>query len=69
MTLDRLLGEWLRFCETKGLTPKTVHNYRWHAERRIIPALGSILIDELTAKQIDDYYASLASDLGDSDRS
>jgi integrase len=64
VTLDRLLGEWLRFCETKGLTPKTLHNYRWHANHRIIPALGSIPIDELTAKQIDDYYASLASDLG-----
>lgn len=64
ITVEHLLAEWLRFCETKKLTPKTLHDYRWHANCRIIPALGSIAISTLTAKQLDDYYGSLSRDLG-----
>ena len=46
-----------------------MHNYGWYAHCRIIPVLGAIPIDELTAKEIDDYYRSPARDRGHSSES
>jgi integrase len=59
VTLEHLLNEWIRFCEEKPLAPRTIYDYRWHSQKRIIPVLGSIPIDKLTAKDIDDYYGTL----------
>ncbi len=56
-TVGHLLDEWLRFCETRGLTPKTIHEYRWHVQKGIVPVLGGIPIVELTAKDIDWNYS------------
>ena len=47
VTVAQLMDEWLRFCETKGLAARTVFDYRWHAEHRIIPALGTISIERM----------------------
>ena len=58
-TLEHLLVEWLRFCRNKGLSPKTTSDYEWRSRQRIIPELGSIPIDELSAKHLDDYYGAL----------
>ncbi|MHB8191270.1 MAG: tyrosine-type recombinase/integrase [Ferrimicrobium sp.] len=59
VTLEHLLTEWLRFCEGKALSAKTLYDYRWHVTHRVIPALGSTPIDELTARDIDAYYSTL----------
>lgn len=58
-TLERLLSEWLVFCRGKGLSPKTMRDYEWCSWQRIGPELGSIPINELTPKHLDDYYAKL----------
>ena len=58
-TLEELLVEWLRFCRHRGLSPKTVSDYEWGSRQRIIPKLGMIPIDELSAKLLDDYYGEL----------
>ena len=58
-TLEQLLSEWLTFCRGKGLSPKTMRDYEWCALQRIAPELGSIPINELTPKHLDDYYAKL----------
>ena len=59
VTIDRLLEEWLRLCEARGLSPRTLHDYQWHAHRRIGPALGKIAVDKLTVKDLDGYYGEL----------
>lgn len=67
-TLGELVEAWIAHIELppdegegprQGLAPKTVAEYRRIARQRLIPALGGIALDDLTAKHFDDYYREL----------
>ncbi|WP_298344126.1 site-specific integrase [Ferrimicrobium sp.] len=58
-TVEYLLEEWLRFCRGKDLAVRTYDDYQWHAYHRLIPAIGSIPLNALTVKDLDDLYAGL----------
>ena len=58
MTVAQLIERWLDDI-TPQRTPRTIHEYRRVAAHDIVPALGTVRIDRLKARDIDDYYRSL----------
>jgi len=56
--LATILGEWIDLREPT-LSPSTVDVYLHLIRRRLIPALGHIKVGQLTARQLDRYYAAL----------
>jgi hypothetical protein len=60
LTLERVAS----FQCNQRAYPQDMHSDGWHAHYRIIPVLDAIPIDELTAKEIDDYHRSPARDRG-----
>jgi integrase len=57
-TFGQLLDIWLRDGK-QGRAPATLDGYRINIESTIRPALGSILLDKLTARHLDCFYARL----------
>ena len=53
-----LLTRWLADIETTR-SPGTMREHRRSVERNILPAIGSIRLDRLTARHLDDLYRSL----------
>jgi len=53
-----VLREWIELREPT-LSPSTVAAYLQVIRHRLIPALGAVKVDRLTARQLDRYYASL----------
>src|ERR1017187_5197124 len=49
-TLARRLRDWLTLAEP-NLRPSTIHGYRDHIDRYIIPSLGRINLADLTARR------------------
>ena len=39
VTIDRLLEEWLRLCEARGLSPRTLHDFCISSELRQPPRI------------------------------
>jgi len=58
-TLARWLRYWLKLAEP-GLRPSTVHSYRDHIERYLIPALGRITLADLTPRRLQAAFDLLA---------
>jgi integrase len=60
---DRRLGafleDWLRDYAQPNLNPRTTEDYASKIRSHLIPALGDIPLDKLTARQIQALYASL----------
>src|SRR5665213_2475292 len=61
-TVSRLFDEWLPHIERQGLSHSTVATYRSHAKKRIVPELGDLRLDRLTAHDLDAFYARLLDD-------
>lgn len=55
MTLGQYLDKWLAFRKSK-LAPKTYHSYYCEIERHIKPHIGNILLQELEAIDLQEYY-------------
>lgn len=55
-TLASLLNDWLAYIESDGRSPKTLAEYRRKVEKSIIPALGAIPLDKLSAHDLDNFY-------------
>ncbi|HEX3795071.1 MAG TPA: site-specific integrase [Acidimicrobiales bacterium] len=53
-----LLNDWLDHTRTIGRSPTTVAGYEWRC-RLISEALGDVVADTLTAKQLDQWYGQL----------
>jgi integrase len=58
-TVGTLIDHWLEECGRVDLSPTTIRNYRAQVERHIRPALGTIPLTRLTAKDLDGLYGSL----------
>jgi integrase len=56
-TLQHLLDEYLRMSEARGRSPTTLHEYRRIATSVLVPSLGKVPLDELTAHLLDVFYA------------
>src|ERR1700694_2996567 len=57
-TFGQLLEEWLSHAERR-LARTTFETYRQYVDRRIKPALGGEALSDLTAHQLDQFYAAL----------
>jgi integrase len=58
-TLRTVIEEYFRHSETRGRSPKTLHEGRRIAERVIFPAIGDIRVKDLTARHLDELYRQL----------
>ncbi len=57
-TVGQLLDEWMTFREVNGAATKTIAENRRKVEHDIRPAVGSVVLVDLTAKHLDDAYAA-----------
>jgi len=60
-TVEQLLERWFEHLESLGRSPTTMREHRSIARRTVIPAIGSVRLDKLTASQLDKLYASLTA--------
>ena len=58
-TVGQLLDAWLSECERMVLSPTTLRVYRTQIEHTVRPALGSIKVQRLGAKDLDDLYRAM----------
>lgn len=59
LTVGTFLTEWLARAVEDRLAPKTLDTYTYVCDRFLIPALGSIRLEQLNAKAIEALYTSL----------
>jgi integrase len=60
LTVGKHLEQWLKDIQPT-VTPKTLQTYRGHVRAQIVPALGHIRLDKLTARQIQTFYTDTLS--------
>jgi integrase len=58
-TFGDLLDQFLEHAESLGRSPTTLREYRRIADKTLRPALGSVLVRDLSAKDLDRLYRSL----------
>lgn len=58
-TTARWLRHWLRMAEP-SLRPSTIHRYRDHVDRYLVPSLGRITLADLTGKKLQACFDLLA---------
>lgn len=59
LTVAAYLTEWLAAIETRGLRPATLSSYRMFVEKHLIPRLGSIPLQQLSASHLNACYADM----------
>lgn len=59
-TFGKLLTAWLDDLPRQGRSPNTIDTYRIRVEKHVRPALGPIRLGDLTAYDLDKFYAQLA---------
>lgn len=59
-SVEFIINAWFE-AASQTLSPKTIDGYRWRIRDHLLPTLGSIPVDELTAAQIDAVYRSLVA--------
>jgi integrase len=64
LTVARYLGAWLDGRVAAGLRPSTVAGYRQRVECYVVPRIGAVPLQALSALDLDRFYAALASDGG-----
>ena len=63
LTLGTYLRRWLEALATLGsVSERTLQDYRYYAEKHLIPELGTLALDELNAEDFDSLYERLARD-------
>lgn len=61
-TVSQYLESWLKHMDTQGKALRTLVDHRHQCRQHLIPALGDIQLQKLTAQEIEDCYAdSLAT--------
>jgi integrase len=58
-TVADFLREWLVAIEARGLRPNTISTYRMLAEKHLIPRVGSIPLQQLSASHLNAAYADM----------
>ena len=58
-SLAQLLDQWMTHIEAQGRAASTLARYRSALSANIVPAVGHIRVDRLTASDLDAFYASL----------
>jgi integrase len=58
-TLGSLLDAWLAHAVDLGRSPTTIAGYRKKIEATIRPALGDLVLDRITAHDLDSFYGTL----------
>lgn len=64
ITLGEYLHDWLESLPARGLRPKTLETYRSMMGHHVIPYLGAIRLQNLTALDLDRLYARLLAEGG-----
>jgi integrase len=59
LTVAAYLTEWLAAIETRGLRPATFSSYRMFVQKHLIPRLGSIPLQGLSAMHLNAAYAEM----------
>jgi integrase len=63
LTLGTYLRRWLEALVTLGsVSERTLQDYRYYAEKHLIPGLGTLALDDLSAEDFDSLYVRLAKD-------
>jgi integrase len=60
-TVAEFLTDWLDKSASQRVRPRTLVDYRWLADRYILPALGGLKLSALHASHIQDAYAALSN--------
>jgi hypothetical protein len=55
-TVEEVVGDYLAHCDLEGRSPTTLSKYRYIAARVLVPQLGHVRADKLTAKQLNALY-------------
>ena len=58
-SVAHLLSEWVKACRATGRSITTVHTYEGYIRNHILPSVGAVPIDRLTAKDLDDLYSAM----------
>lgn len=65
-SVGHLMEAWLqgmdRMVRAGHRSPRTVQVYRGYVRKRVLPALGAVPLEELTARHLDAFYAALEDD-------
>ena len=59
LTLGEYLGSWLELCEGRGLRPASIASYRVTVRTTITPRLGTLGLEKITPRDLNDLYRSL----------
>jgi integrase len=59
-TFHVFASEWLADREARGLSPKTIADYRWALEYHLLPFFANHLLSEITIREVDRYVAAKA---------
>jgi len=60
-TVAQLLERWFEHLESIGRSPTTMKKYREIARRDVVPVIGSVKLNKLTAAHLDKLYAGLTA--------
>ncbi len=66
LTVEAFLAEWLARAVEDRLAPKTLDTYTYVCTRFLIPAIGSLRLEQLSAKSIEALYDSLRGQIAPS---
>jgi integrase len=58
-TVEQTIDDYLAHCELEGRSPTTMREYKRIKDQVLVPQLGNIQADKLTAKQLNTLYAAL----------
>jgi hypothetical protein len=62
VTFERASSEWLRYCvEDRACKPSTMVDYRHTVDRVLVPVFGEQLLDDISARAIETWRASLTT--------
>ncbi len=59
ITVAALMNEWMKYLRRIGRSHTTIYGYEWRIRKHLLPAIGDISLEDLTAKHLDDLYSQL----------
>ena len=60
-TVDQLLAKWMKQITSLDRSPTTLREYQRLIDKRISPALGHMLVTQVTALELDEFYQGLTA--------
>jgi integrase len=59
-TVATALSEWMKHCEARGRSPRTLHEGRRIIDTVLVPKLGDVALRDLTPRHLDELYRKLS---------